>query len=896
MPNSEDSTAGSLHGAGYNRERAMLNTEGRNRRAAGVRRGVVGAGAVVVVVASLARLGGGVGGRPPAPAAAAVQEPAAVREPFSRQAAQAIGRGQRAQAEEMARQRGPADPDAAAVLARLAIDRGNYEEAESVLRPAAMAQPRGEAALELGLLLAARGRRAEARALLEGLTAVEGEADGVASLRAGVAARALGLAHDANSFLMEAAAAAPSDPAVYVARGELFLERHDRAEAVNLFKEALERDARWAPAHLGLARALASQNPAAALAAGARAGDIDGGLADVHVFFAEAALDADRRADARQAIGRALAINPRHPGAHALAAALAHVEGSTAEAEKAVADALSVNPTYGDAYRVPAAQLASSGRFEAAVPLARRAADLEPWNPRTLGDLGLHLLRVGEEGEARQVLERAFEADAFDVVTFNLLQLLDTLDTFTTVPVGNARLRMDPVESPVLEPYARSIVEQAMARYATTYGLEPRGPVLVEIFPKHDDFAVRTLGIPGLLGALGACFGRVVTQDSPRARPPNTFNWQATLWHELAHVFTLQLSDYRVPRWLSEGISVYEEGRVRPEWAHDSEMAFLEVYTQGRAPKLSDFNAAFTRPDLVSAAYFQASLVVQLLVDRHGEGVLRKLVSAFASGASAEDALRAATGAGLADLQSAFDELAQKRYGAAAKAFAVPDGFAIPKPATREALVELAKRHDGSFRAQMAVGQALAEAGSHVEALAAFERAAALVPFARGAASPRARMAVVALKQGDEARARRELEAVVRQDHDNVDAARQLASLLDKADKEAVGTAGGAGATDELRVLALERIVTADPFDAAAHTALGRIALGRRDAALSVREFQAALAARPPDPVSARCDLAEAYLLAGRRDEARRELLAALETAPTYERAQDLLLRASEGK
>ena len=39
-----------------------------------------------------------------------------------------------------------------------------------------------------------------------------------------------------------------------------------------------------------------------------------------------------------------------------------------------------------------------------------------------------------------------------------------------------------------------------------------------------------------MIGALGACFGRVVTMDSPKARPPGEFQWEATLWHELAHV------------------------------------------------------------------------------------------------------------------------------------------------------------------------------------------------------------------------------------------------------------------------------------------------------------------------------------------------------------------------
>jgi Tfp pilus assembly protein PilF len=41
-------------------------------------------------------------------------------------------------------------------------------------------------------------------------------------------------------------------------------------------------------------------------------------------------------------------------------------------------------------------------------------------------------------------------------------------------------------------------------------------------------------------------------------------------------------------------------------------------------------------------------------------------------------------------------------------------------------------------------------------------------------------------------------------------------------------------------------------------------------------------------------DLAESYLKAGKRDEAKRQALAALEIAPSYARAQDLLLQLTD--
>ncbi len=819
-------------------------------------------------------------GSPPAPQGAA----APANEPLARAAARAIAHGKYADAEMLARGRGAADPAAAAVLARLAIARGRYDEADSILQPAAAAQPTSDAALELGLLLMQRGRKADARRVLAPLVAGAGAIrtpDGL--LRVARAARALGQYRTANSLFREAATAAPDDPAINTAWGELFLEKK-QPDAVKSFRVALQHDAEWAPAHLGLARALAGEDPPAALAAARRALEIDGALVEGHLFLSEAALDDDRQDEAREAIGRALAINPQSPDAQALLAAMAHLDGRKADFDAAVAKAFAINPTYGDVYRVAAAHAASHYRFDEAVTLGGQAIALEPDNIRAHADLGMHLLRVGDEREARRTLDRAFRADPYDIVTYNLLQLLDTLDDFESFRAGDAVVRLHPTESPVLREYALPIVEEALAKLGARYQFKPRGPILVEIFPKHDDFAVRNLGLPGLIGALGACFGRVVTLDSPHARPPGTFNWQATLWHELAHVFTIQLSNQRVPRWLTEGISVFEEGRVRPEWARDTEVAFARAYDGGQVLKLEDLNTGFTRPDTIALAYFQASLVVELIVERSQDEGLRTLLRAFGEGLDTRAAVHKAVGVSLDELQTAFDAKLEKRYAALGRALRAPQGLEISRAADPVALEALASRHQDSFPVQMAVGQALAAAGAQAAAFGAFERAAALVPMAMGPESPRARMADLAERAGDTGRAMREWQTLVSYDHTNVEAARKLATFADKA--------GDNG----LRALAYERIVTVDPFDAAAHTAWGRLALERRDLTVALREFRAALAAGPIDIVSAHCDLGEALFTAGRKAEAKRAALAALEIAPTFERAQDLLLKIVEGQ
>ena len=245
--------------------------------------------------------------------------------------------------------------------------------------------------------------------------------------------------------------------------------------------------------------------------------------------------------------------------------------------------------------------------------------------------------------------------------------MMDALDKFVTVRDGDVVMRLDKGEAPVLQEYAMSLAHQALNTLSARYEFTPRGPILVEIFPKHDDFAVRNVGLPGMNFALGVCFGRVVTMDSPRARPPGEFQWEATLWHELAHVITLQMSNQRMPRWLTEGISVYEEKRARADWGREMDVAFAGMLNRGESVKLRDLNAAFQNPKTISLAYYQASLLVEHLVTAYGDAGLRKLVRIYAQGLDTDAALKAALNTDFDQLQAGFDEGIERQFGAMRK-------------------------------------------------------------------------------------------------------------------------------------------------------------------------------------------------------------------------------------
>lgn len=640
-------------------------------------------------------------------------------------------------------------------------------------------------------------------------------------------------------------------------------------------------------------------NPPVARRSVERALEIDPNLVGAHLFVAEQELGDRNAAAARASIGRALGFNAGSLEARALAAAMAWLDDRTADFEAEVARVLEINPAYGDVYRIAGSHAARAYRFDEAAALVRRALEIAPDDSRALAELGMHLLRTGDEPGAREALERSFADDPFDVITYNLLEMMDTLDEFETFERGDLIVRLHPAEAPILKEYVLSLAQEALDTLSALYGVEVRAPILIEVFPRHDDFAVRNLGLPGMIGALGACFGRVVTMDSPRARPPGDFNWRATLWHEIAHVVTLQMSRQRVPRWLTEGVSVYEEQRARSAWGRDQELAFARALNDGAVLSLRDLNAGFSRPETISLAYFQAAVLVDHIVGRHGEDVLHALIRAYGGGLDTEQAL-ASVGLDFDGLQASFDEAVAARFGALREALrpvppeeasgpdpAGPDGRGSggSDPAERlAALRRLAEQYPGRFTVQFAFGKALRASGRFDEALAALERASRLAPMATGMDSPRGVIAEIAAEQGDRGRALRELEGLLEFDQTSLAAARRLAALAAEA--------GDA----ERMALAYDRVIGIDPFDPVPHVALGRLALARGDAATAVRELEVALAAGPVDRVAVHCDLAEGHLLAGRPEAAKRAALAALETAPTYERAQELLLRAVEAQ
>jgi tetratricopeptide (TPR) repeat protein len=756
------------------------------------------------------------------------------------------------------------------------IFEGKDDAARAKLEPLANVNRLGDAALELGLLELRHGQRRQGEARLEPIVsnrAFAGPEDYFRLARAARGAREFLLANDAYN---EIAKAKLPRADIYAERGDVFYQRHAPGDAVIEYRTALEADPAWVPALIGIARALVHENPKAAMQAGAEAEKLAPNHPDLWLLRAEQRLDQEDLPATLEALDRVAQSRPGTVDEAAFRAAVAFAQGDTAAMNAAIERANATDQTSALPYRRVGERAADMFRSAEATEWARKATAKDPEDGFAFFDLGLYQIRSGDEPNARKALERSWELDKSGRVTKNLLDVLDRIDTFETVTAGDYIFKFEKADAAVLRTYALPLAEEASKTFGTRYGFKPEGPILVEIFSVHDEFAIRTMGLPGLEGALGACFGKVVAMDSPRARPPGQFSWQATLWHELAHVYTLQLSNYRVPRWLTEGISVYEEYKRNPAWGRELALEFAVQLAEGETFGVKKLPNAFKRPDTLALAYFEASLLTEHLVELNGEAGLRTLLTAYAAGDKDEAAFAKAFGKGVDAVEASFKTFVDQRYGALARAMAPPKG---PMPDAMPALRALAAQSPGSFQVQMALGIALYKTGDMEGAKAPLEKAAELAPQASGAGSPRALLAAIAEKEGDNTRARRELRRLLTFDHDNVAAARKLADL-----------SGDAPANADDRDFALRLVADLDPFDADTHVNLGRRLLTKNSLQPALVEFQAALALGPSNLAEAHTDVGETLFKIGRKDEARRHVLIALQQAPTYARAQDILL------
>ena len=268
-----------------------------------------------------------------------------------------------------------------------------------------------------------------------------------------------------------------------------------------------------------------------------------------HYLLARAFAD-DDRAQSAKALAEALEINPHHVDSLLLQADHLIDAEKYADAEKVLAGARGQPASRGPGPTGPCwPTCAATGEAEAAArdppsrpgpgtprstpdrPQARRRSTASPRGPRTSGRRWSSIPTTCPPrcSSARTCCGWARRRRAGSSPTrsspgrlqrrrLQPVTLRDHLAKFRTlagrrVPRADGRARSRP-----LRPARAGPAEAGEGDAVREVRREAAEPVIVEIFPRQKDFAVRTFGLPGADGFLGVCFGRVITANSPASQ------------------------------------------------------------------------------------------------------------------------------------------------------------------------------------------------------------------------------------------------------------------------------------------------------------------------------------------------------------------------------------------
>ncbi len=664
----------------------------------------------------------------------------------------------------------------------------------------------------------------------------------------------------ANDAFREAVAAREDAALPRLRWGRLFIQAGQYPDAVALFREVLEADEDDVGARLGMARLGVARFEGDVVDDVAELLKEDDTLVEAHLISARMAIEGGRYDEAVRSATRAreLAVAQNLPPLEAITLLAAVEMIRNRDPAPLVREALDYNPRYGTLFETLAQFEVMRRRYREADVWLQRIPQVQPelWSGRR--ELGLNLMRLGRIDEARGHLVASYEGDPFNVVTSNTLKLLDSLVNYDFIRLEDPALvlQLHKSESAALRPYVTQIAQDSIRSFSARYGFTPRDPITIELYQDHGDFEVRTAGLTGI-GLLGVTFGHLVAMDSPSGQRRGDFHWGSVLWHEMAHVFTLSATAHRVPRWLSEGLSVYEEWTSGPTPGVSVSTRSLDAFKDGRFLPVASIDQGFMRPTYegqVQVSYEQAGLMCLFAAERYGFPRVAQFLRGFNDASmTTASGIRAAFEVTPEEFDTQFNAFMEARFAAYLK-----DPKRWPELMRRAHTMLESRNWSAAREAAQAAITMLPEYisnGSAYETLAAAEEGAGNIDAAIAA-----------------------WQAWRKAGGWNPTGMRKLAELLLAQQRR----------TEAAEVLAA--LNWSDPLAPDDHDRLGRLLIEQNRGAEALREYEVLLALQPLDTAAANYGMARALRLTGDAARAKRHLLQSLEIAPNYRPAQRLLI------
>jgi tetratricopeptide (TPR) repeat protein len=679
--------------------------------------------------------------------------------------------------------------NAAVAKAKALAAQGKVDEAVRVCEDAKAPPEARRVRLLLGELKLRQGKRADAEPEL--MTLIRDFQSGAITDQDGeglaLAGRAAHLLRDKRSANDEgynrAERAGNKTTELLLWRAELFLEAYNLGRAEETVREALKAAPELPEAHIMMARVKLEQTLDFDEAEREVAKALAVNRALPSAFFVRAGVrlrDLEIE-EADRAIAEGLAADPTDLELLSMRAAVRFLADDKAGFNGAVRAVFAKNPEYARLYRIIAEYADWEHRYAEIVSMMRDAVKLDPEDGHNFVTLGLNQIRTGDEPEGLKSLDRGFRLDRFNVRAYNTLNLYerDIAQKYESATYGPFRVRYPKDEKKVLERYVPALLNDAWASMVKRYGFTPAQPVGVELYGSREHFSVRTSGLPNV-GIQGVCFGPTLAAISPKPEP---FNWGNVVWHEVGHVFAIQLSKSHVPRWFTEGLSEYETLARRPEWQREEDPALYLARRRGRVPQLANMNRAFTHADDgndMNTAYYASSQIVSYFVEAFGMPAISAMLKAWGEGKRTPEVLRGATGLGPEELDRRFQAWLDKRLARYKTQF-VPD----LRPKDLAEAEKAAQAAPNDARAQVDLALAALAAGDGEKAVAALEKGRRL-----NARDPNVRYlsAKLAMRKRDAAGAKKELEAMASEGNDGYAVRMMLADLAEDG-RDAKGAA-----------------------------------------------------------------------------------------------------------
>lgn len=694
---------------------------------------------------------------------------------------------------------------------------------------------------------------------------------------AGIAAARKGEFRDANAAFRTAYQLEPKHIRNLYWWGDLFRQKYNDADAQRTFDEAIAANPHYANLYVGYARSVRSfarqeemakqaldKNPKSV-----EAMSILAGLNILDGLFGQALAQAEE----------ALTINPNSIEALAHKATVHYLRGEQNLFDETEARALGVNSRSSEFYTQIAQNLELKFRYPAAVEFGQKAVETNRRDANAYAQLGTSLLRLGRADEARRYLDFSFDQDPFNMFVGNTLTLIDEYEDFALLESEHFNLLIHNSERDVLGPAILDEAETAYASLSPRYPYQPANKMLIEAYYDADDFAVRVAGVPHL-GLLGVSFGDVLAINTPKGQAEGTYNWARTLWHELVHTLSIGLSEFKLPRWFAEGLAVYEEQVAKKEWGREMQLEFLMAYDQNKLLPLDQMDRGFTRPTYqgqVLMSYFHASRVVGFIVEQYGFDSIVEILNGFAAGKNDEQSIQDATGASLAEIDTAFRESLKAEYRSLAH---VVEGMPNPFTEGQESMLERLTQSQGNdFLDALRAGYDALNSNNWDVAIRELEKAVEIYPNYTDPGNPHQGLAAAYRAKGDEEKLVEVLERYLSVSEHGMEEARELGQIYLSA-----------GKNEEARRY-LERSLYVAPYDREVYEQLADLYTdaGVHGKAASAR--LAILGLNPVDQAVAFFNYAQSLLLDQRPVQAKRAVLQSLEVAPGYQEAQELLLQ-----